>query len=89
MNYISLDRFLWREGLAAEKAGPKLHSSVGAFEKVARDRLADWADFDMVAAHYAYGYDLLCSEDTGSPRSNSIFGAAYAADVTGLFGLSR
>jgi hypothetical protein len=54
---------------------------------VVRDRFADWADFDMAAAHYAYDYDLLCTEDTGNPRSDSIFGAAYAADVNGKFGV--
>ena len=87
MNGVSLDRFLWREGIGAEKRNPRQYASVEAFEKVVRDRLADWADFDMVAAHYAYGYDFLCTEDTGHPRSDSIFGAPYAADVNGTFGV--
>jgi hypothetical protein len=82
---VSLDRLLWREGIGAEKKRPLLHPSVNALEDVVRDRFADWADFDMVAAHFAYGYDLLCTEDTGNPRSDSIFGATYAADVTGKF----
>jgi hypothetical protein len=76
------------EGIGAEKKNPRQHASVEAFEMVVRDRLADWADFDMVAAHYAYGYDVLCTDDTGNPRSNSIFGAAYAADVEGKFGVT-
>jgi hypothetical protein len=87
MNNVSLDRFLWREGIGAEKKHPLQYPSVEAFERVVRDRLADWADFDMVAAHYAYNYDFLCTEDTGKPRSDSIFGAAYAADVSGRFGV--
>jgi hypothetical protein len=88
MNKVSLDRFLWREGIGAEKEKPLLHPSIGVLEDVVRDRISDWADFDMVAAHYAYGYDFLCTEDTGSPRSNSIFGAAYAADVGGKFAVA-
>jgi hypothetical protein len=63
MNKISLDRLLWREGIAAEKQKPLMHPSVENFEKVMRDRLADWADFDMAAAHYAYEYDFLCTEE--------------------------
>lgn len=47
--------------------------------------MADWADFDTVAAHYAYGYDLLCSEDKGKPRSDSIFSPTYSSDMTGIF----
>jgi hypothetical protein len=88
MNKVSLDRFLWREGIGAEKTKPLLHPSVGVFEDVIRDRISDWADFDMAAAHYAYGYDFLCTEDTGSPRSNSIFGATYASDLGGKFGVA-
>jgi hypothetical protein len=88
MNNISLDRFLWREGIAAEKQNPLVYSSVSALQYAVRDRFADWADFDMAAAHYAYGYDLLCTEDTGKPRSDSIFGAAHAADVSGQFGVT-
>lgn len=87
MAKVSLDRFLWREGIGAEKEHPLQHSSAAAFESVIRDRLADWADFDMVAAHYAYGYDWLCTEDTGNPRSDSIFAPAYVADVNGQFGV--
>jgi hypothetical protein len=88
MNNVSLDRLLWREGIAAEKHTPLLHASIDALQNVVRDLLADWADFDMVAGHYAYGYDLLCTEDKGNPRSDSIFGAPYAVDVSGLFGVA-
>jgi hypothetical protein len=53
----------WRTGLALEAASPKQFASQKAFQDALRHEMADWADFDMVAAHYAYGYDLLCSED--------------------------
>src|SRR5258708_12168621 len=84
---VSLDRFLWREGFAAEKQSQRMHASSDSFKNVVRDRLSDWADFDMAATHYAYGYDLLCTDDKGNPRSNSIFGSTYATDVTGRFGV--
>lgn len=87
MNKISLDCFLWREGLAAEKRAPLTYGSVDELQKIVRNLVSDWADFDMAAAHYAYGYDLLCTEDKGNPRSDSIFGASYAADVSGRFGV--
>lgn len=87
MNQISLDRFLWREGIGAEKKKPLQHASVEALEGVVRDRFADWADFDMAAAHHAYGNDYFCTEDTGNPRSDSIFGERYAADFGGTFGV--
>jgi hypothetical protein len=87
MAKVSPERFIWREGIGAEKKHPLQHQSVSAFENVVRDRLADWADFDMVAAHYSYGYDWLCTEDTGKPRSDSIFAPTYAADVHGKFGV--
>jgi hypothetical protein len=87
MNNVSLDRFLWREGITAEELTPRQHPSVKAFRDVMRHLFADWADFDMVAAHYAYGFDLMCAEDTGKPRSDSIFGAPYAADLSDKFGI--
>jgi len=87
MHKVSLDRFLWREGLAAEKQSQRMHASSDSFQNVIRDRLSDWADFDMAATHYAYGYNLLCTDDKGNPRSNSIFGPTYATDVAGRFGV--
>jgi hypothetical protein len=87
MNNVSLDRFLWREGMAAEEQTQLQHPSVEAFRDVTRRLFADWADFDMVAAHYAYGFDLMCTEDKGKPRSDSIFGAPYASDLSGQFGV--
>lgn len=37
--------------------------------------MASWADFDIAAAHYSYGYNLLCIAHQGKLVSNSIFGA--------------
>jgi hypothetical protein len=67
MNNVSIDRFLWRDGIAAEELMPRQHRSVEAFRDLMRHLFADWADLDMVAAHYAYGFDLMCTEDNGNP----------------------
>ena len=85
LNKISLDRFLWREGIGAEVAGPRNHATQSTFLNVLRKLMADWADFDIVATHYSYGYDFLCTEDQGKLASNSIFGAQHAAHVQGAF----
>jgi hypothetical protein len=85
LNNITLDRYLWRKGIAAEEAALRNHPSLDAFLKALRKLLADWADFDIAATHYAYGYDLLCTEDKGKLASNSIFGAQHTSDVQGVF----
>jgi hypothetical protein len=75
----------WRNGLVAEEQTPRMFASKEFFLADVRNKLADWADFDMAAAHYAYGYDLLCTEDKGKPRSNSIFSPTYAPDMKNRF----
>lgn len=87
LNNITLDRYLWREGIAAEANNPKVYPTQKAFLSALRKLMADWADFDIAAAHYSYGYELLCTEDQGKLVSNSIFGAQHAADVQGVFAL--
>lgn len=87
LNNITLDRYLWREGIGAEANNPKVFPKKREFLTALRKLMADWADFDIAAAHYAYGYDLLCTEDQGKLVSNSIFGAQHAADVQGAFAL--
>lgn len=59
MRGVSPYSLLWREGMEAERDHPLQHSSVATFEEALRDRLADWADFDIVATHYSYGYEPL------------------------------
>jgi hypothetical protein len=58
----------WRQGLAAERVTLLRHSSEKAFYGVVRSLFADWADFDIVTTHFAYGYDLLC---TGSAQKRA------------------
>ena len=85
LNNITLDRYLWRRGIGAEAAQPLSHATQKVFLTVLRKLMADWADFDIAAVHYSYGYDLLCTEDQGKLVSNSIFGAQHASDVQGVF----
>jgi hypothetical protein len=71
--------------LEAEEASPKAHATIEEFQKKLRALLADWADFDIVATHYAYGFDILCTEDKGKPGSNSIFAPSYSNDLSNKF----
>jgi hypothetical protein len=75
---VTVDRILWREGLAAENVMPLQHVSIDAFQKALRKLLSDWTDFDVVAAHFGYGYDYICTEDKGRLVSNPIFGPQHA-----------
>jgi len=84
LNNITLDRYLWRDGLAAEETLPVVPASVSAFQRKLRNLLADWVDFDVVAVHYACGFDILCSQDRGT-NPNSIFGATHQATLRSTF----
>ena len=64
------------QGIGAEKKNPRLHASVEAFEKVVRDRLADWADFEMVATHHVYGFPTRLSRRSCDPKPNGAFAAS-------------
>ena len=59
-------------------------ASVKDFQKTLRSLLADWVDFDAAAVHYAYGFDVLCSQDRGA-NANSIFGATHQTALQGTF----
>jgi hypothetical protein len=84
---VTVDRLLWREALAAEASVPIVEPSVEAFQKRLRTLLADWVDFDVAAAHYAYGYDILCSDDRGT-NLTSIFSPNHAATLRTNFGVT-
>lgn len=77
VNNISLDRFLWREGLQAEETNPISHASQKDYQRKLRTLLSDWVDFDIVAAHHAYGYDILCTNENRRNRTGSIFAQTH------------
>ncbi len=50
--------------------------------------IAEWADGDSVAAHYAYGIDIFCSEDFGKSAANpSVLDTANRDWLTKTFGI--
>jgi hypothetical protein len=84
MNKVTVERYLWREGLDAEETRPLVEASVKVFQAKLRNLLADWVDFDVVAVHYAYGFSILCSQDRG-PSPTSIFSPANRTVLQTIF----
>ena len=84
MNKITVERYLWREGLDAEETRPLLEASVKVFQNKLRHLLAEWVDFDVVAVHSAYGFNILCSQDRG-PSPTSIFSPANRTVLETIF----
>lgn len=78
------DPALWVKGLDAEEQKPKKFPSVQAFRKAMQQKMADWADFDIVCAHYAYDFDYLCTADAGRTHASSVLGAAHSAQLDQL-----
>lgn len=83
---VSLSRILWREGLAAEASAPSFYPNIDAFHSAFRKVMAEWADFDVVTGHYAYGYDILCTDDKGR-TSGAIFSSTDRARLSRDFGI--
>ncbi len=76
----------WLHGIASEEAQPKKYRSIPEFQGKLRQLLSEWADFDIVATHYAYGYEILCTEDRGRSES-SIFSKQKADDLLASFNI--
>jgi hypothetical protein len=83
---ITLARFLWRDGLAAESAAPRLYKTIDEFEKQLRNYMAEWADLDVVTSHYGYAYDILCTEDQGK-LPGTVFSTATRQSLETTFAL--
>jgi hypothetical protein len=49
---------------------------------------AEWADGELVAAHIAYGNDILCSDDRGVAAGRSIFDLEHRAWLSADFGVN-
>ena len=57
-------------------------------EKRFGKRFADWADADAIAAHYAYGNDIFCTDDAaGGAGSRSVLSAANRERLMREFGI--
>jgi hypothetical protein len=48
---------------------------------------AEWADGDTVAAHIAYGNDIMCTHDFGKSQPNSVFGPVMRKKLVDRFGV--
>jgi hypothetical protein len=63
------EEFEWMKGLIAEYDHPQRFGSAEKFSCHVREIIAERADVDMIAAHFGYSHDLLCtldlSKDTG------------------------
>lgn len=76
----------WIHGIASEEAQPKKYRSIQEFQGKLRQLLSEWADFDIVATHYAYGYEILCTEDRGRSET-SIFSKQKADELFTSFNI--
>lgn len=60
----SPEELLWLKGIVAEYDRPRKFSTAEHFSRHLRDLVAEWTDIDVVASHYGYGLDFLCTLDT-------------------------
>ena len=57
-------------------------------EKTIRKRFGDWADADALAAHYAYGNDIFCTNDSASGAgANSVMSKSNRTKLSKEFGV--
>lgn len=57
-------------------------------ENAFKRRFGDWADADAIAAHYAYGNDLFCTNDGASGAgARSVLSAANRKNLTQKYGI--
>ncbi len=61
-------------------------SSIG--EKKVIKRFGDWADADAIAAHYAYGNDIFCTNDAAKRAgSRSVMSAQNKSKLEAIYGI--
>lgn len=57
-------------------------------EQAVGDAIAEWADGDLIAGHYGYGNEILCTNDkAGGAGSSSVMSAANRAWLTRDYGV--
>ena len=94
----------WGVGLAVLKAlGQRMNARLGvvghwaaSLDRPENDEQAceiinavsEWADGEVVAAHYSYGNDVLCTEDKGRSGEGSIFSDGSRRWLEATYGLS-
>lgn len=65
------EEYEWLKGIVAEFDDPKQFSSANGFSNHIREIVAEWSDIDMLASHYGYGLDVVCSLDTARTAGSS------------------
>jgi hypothetical protein len=55
---------LWLKGIVAEYDRPSKFPTEERFSRHLRHLVAEWTDIDVMASHYGYGLDSLCTLDT-------------------------
>lgn len=58
------EELMWKQGILAEFDNSVKFDSQKKFTKHVREILAEWSDLDIIASHYSYGNDVLCTLDT-------------------------
>jgi len=57
------EELIWAKGIIAEYDNPQQFASNKKFTNHIRDIIAEWNDLDILASHYAYGFNLFCTND--------------------------
>ena len=84
----TLENEFWLDGIVTEYdqlvAGEKKK-----FVLKVREMVAEWSDLDIIASHYGYGIDYLCTIDCGhNSGANSLFGETSRKNLKCDHGIS-
>jgi hypothetical protein len=87
-SWPSREELQWLKGIVAEFDDPKMFPSTKKFADHVRDIIAEWSDIDMLAAHYGYGLDVLCTLDTArAAGSNAVLHPNNRASLKNKYGI--
>lgn len=78
---------MWKQGILAEYGSPKKFSSKKKFLAEFRECVAEWFDMDLIASHYAYGNDVLCTLDAASSAGSYSIMHANQAAILASYGI--
>jgi hypothetical protein len=79
----------WLKGIVAEFDHPKKFSTQRKFSNHVKEIVSEWADTDMLGAHYGYGLDAVCTLDVASGSgSGSILHPNNRASLQSKYGIN-
>lgn len=88
-NWPTASELMWKQGILAEFDCPKYYPSQKKFIQVIRDIIAEWADLDILASHYAYNSDYFCTVDES--QNTGILGVLHISSreqLRSLYGIN-